>query len=387
MAELDGGGDDGIVAGLVELMRKAIAAGFDGETIHVAAVGVGVCGLVDDSGSLQHPLPRGIPGGRGVIEIVGAALGVPVAVDNDANMAALGELRYGAGRGFRDFVLITLGTNIGMGLVTGRRILHGARGGAGEGGLMLVPARSAAPPEDESGCRLVDAARFGAHPSEAPEGYAFIEELVGGGALARALSELRGAEGAGPEVPLRVLAEAAAADRDALSVVDRAIEGWAYIIANSVALFDPEAIILSGGLAEEIGPFLEPLRRRAVELSRAAPLILRAELGGDGGLIGASTAALALLHAPTGGEPTISSAREPEGKASVTTTAPPSPPAKAGSEPDVMGREIGHTVEAVRQTFAELQRDVSRRLQDFLRGRDLILLRTGASLAMARSAE
>ena len=108
---------------------------------------------------------------------------------------------------------------------------------------------------------------------EAPEGYAWVEELVGGGALARALSERRGAAGAQgvpPEAPLRVLAEAAAGDRDALSVVDRAIEGWAYIIANSVALFDPAAIILSGGLAEEIGPFLEPLRRRAAD-ARAEP--------------------------------------------------------------------------------------------------------------------
>ena len=85
--------------------------------------------------------------------------------------------------------------------------------------------------------------------------------------------------------PLRVLAEAAGGDSDASSVVDRAIEGWAYIIANCVALFDPAAIILSGGLAGEIDPFLERLRRRTAALSRTEPLILKAELGPIGGLI------------------------------------------------------------------------------------------------------
>ena len=171
------------------------------------------------------------------------------------------------------------------------------------------------------------------HPSQAPEGYAWVEELVGGGALARALSERRGAVSTQvmpPEGPLRVLAEAAAGDREALSVVDRAIEGWAYIIANSVALFDPAAIILAGGLAEEIDPFLEPLRRRAAELSRAEPMVLKTELGAVGGLIGASTAALALLHASIGGEQATSDAREPrETKARRTRFArTPCPPSK-----------------------------------------------------------
>ena len=115
----------------------------------------------------------------------------------------------------RDFVLITLGTNIGMGLVAGGRVLRGAHGGAGEGGMMLLPARSPARPEDELGRRLVDVGRFGSHPSQAPEGYAWVEELVGGGALARALSERRAAVSTQvmpPEGPLRVLAEAAAGD-------------------------------------------------------------------------------------------------------------------------------------------------------------------------------
>ena len=195
LAELQGGEDDSVANGLVGLIRDAIAAGFDGEPAQVAAAGIGVCATVDDGGSLQPPLPSGVPGGRRIADIVGAALGVPVAVDNDANMAALGELRHGAGRGLRDFVLITLGTNIGMGLVAGGRVLRGAHGGAGEGGMMLVPARSPARLANELGRRLVDVGQFGAHPSRAPEGYAWVEELVGGGALARALPNVGALQG------------------------------------------------------------------------------------------------------------------------------------------------------------------------------------------------
>lgn len=299
VAELQHGGDEGVVSGLVGMMREAVAAGFDGEPTPVIAAGIGVCGPVDDRGALQPPLPSGFPGGRRVVEIVGATFGVPVAVDNDANMAALGELSHGAGRGFSDFVLITLGTNIGMGIVAGGRVLRGAHGGAGEGGMMLSPARLVRP-QDQLGRRLVEVERFGAHPSRGPEGYAWVEELVGGGALARALGERREVAGGeverAPAPPLRVLAEAAAGDPDACTIVEQAIEGWAYIIANCVALFDPAAILLSGGLAADIDPFLAPLQRRAAELSRTEPLVVKAQLGAVGGLIGASTAALALVE-------------------------------------------------------------------------------------------
>ncbi len=240
-----------------------------------------------------------LPGIRRVIEIVGAVLGVPVAIDDDANMTALGERRHGAGRGLHDFLLITRGANIGMGIVDGGRILRGAQGDAGEGGMMLAPARSLDQPDDEFGHRVVDAGRFGAaSESRARRLYAWVEELVGGGALARALSERREAgsdRAERPTGPLRVLADAVPGDSDAASVVDRAIEGCAYIIANYVALLDPAAIVLSGGLAEDIGPFLERLRRRTAALSRAEPLVLDAELGSIGGLVGASAAAITML--------------------------------------------------------------------------------------------
>ena len=193
-----------------------------------------------------------VPGGRRVVEIVGATLGVPVAIDNDANMAALGELSHGAGRGFSDFVLITLGTNIGMGIVAGGRVLRGAHGGAGEGGMMLSPARLVRP-QDQLGRRLVEVERFGAHPSRRARRLR-LGRRVGrrsGRWRGRSASvgRLRALKGGARRRRYASLPRRRPAIPTLPAIVERAIEGWAYIIANCVALFDPAAILLSGGLA------------------------------------------------------------------------------------------------------------------------------------------
>src|SRR5271166_2852157 len=70
VAELHGGGDDGVAPGIAGLMREAIAVGFGGEPTRVVAAGIGVCSPVDESGSLHPPLPFGVPGDRRVVEIV-----------------------------------------------------------------------------------------------------------------------------------------------------------------------------------------------------------------------------------------------------------------------------------------------------------------------------
>jgi glucosamine--fructose-6-phosphate aminotransferase (isomerizing) len=193
---------------------------------------------------------------------------------------------------------------------------------------------------------------------------------------------------------MRVLAEATAGDSDAAGVVDRAIEGRAYTIANYVALLDPAAIVLSGGLAEDIRPFLEQLRRRAAELSRAEPQILLAELGSIGGLIGASMAALTILRT-TGGQQATSEVRGSEGRAltAMGTTRPDfsEQPAtdlvREWSEPDELAREIAESPEAVRRTLSELHRSNHRIVEVLAGTHHVILLGTGASLAMARCAE
>lgn len=286
----------GIAPAVVEALVESWAA-MAGPNERPAGVGVGVAAYVARDGGVLQERPFGLLPGTALRDGLAEAFGCPVAVDNDANLAALGELRHGAGRGCEDFLLVTLGTNIGLGIVSDGRLIRGAHGAAGEAGNMLVPARRGRSGTD----RMGRAGRFGEGVTNAPARYALLEELVGGGALARALaaSDPAGDDDAGPSGrsagastrPDGVFVRALAGDRRALTVTRRAIEGWALLFAHLVALFDPARIVLSGGLVEDLRPFIEPLRRRAAALSPLPPDIRIGELGAIAGLVGAAEAA------------------------------------------------------------------------------------------------
>ena len=114
----------------------------------LVGVGVGCAGPLDlDRGLVMSP-----PNLTGwdqfpIIELMRERLDVPVLLDNDANVAALGEYRYGAGRGFKNIVYITISTGIGGGIIVGGEIIRGVGGGAGEVGHMTV-----LPDGPECGC-------------------------------------------------------------------------------------------------------------------------------------------------------------------------------------------------------------------------------------------
>ncbi len=309
---------DGIAPSVVTKMVDAWTRSDGGRSDAPAGVGIGVAAYVTRDGSVLQRRPFGIMAGSMLRDGAMSAFDCPVVVDNDANLAALGEQHIGAGRGCDDFLLLTLGTNIGLGIVNDGRILRGAHGAAGEAGFLLIPARRGRAGTDEMG----RAGRLGNGRTAAPAGYAWLEDLVGGGALARSLglpgtkSPLRAKRTDGPtpgDLPAhtaesegqspsdqRVFVRAAAGDRRALTVARHAVEGWAALIADLVALFDPERIILSGGLVEDIRPFIEPLRRRAAELSPLPPDIRIGELGALAGLVGAAEAVRIAAFAAVG---------------------------------------------------------------------------------------
>ena len=127
----------GVVDPLVIESRSLVAsAGLE----DVDAIGIGLAAYVDVTGRVLQPRDFGIPGGSVVRDAFAQAFGSPVLVDNDANLAALAECRLGAGRGRATVAVLTLGTNIGLGLVFDGRIHRGRHGAAGEAGLLLVPA-------------------------------------------------------------------------------------------------------------------------------------------------------------------------------------------------------------------------------------------------------
>ncbi|MDQ2934881.1 MAG: ROK family protein [Chloroflexota bacterium] len=257
----------------------------------IAAVGVGLAAAVDNSGSVLQPRDFGIPAGPLLRDTIGGAFGVPVAVDNDANLAAVAEHRLGAARGCANVAVMTLGTNIGLGLILEGQLHRGAHGAAGEAGLLLVPVVSTG---ERSGERpIIDAGLLGRAASAAPAGYAWIEELVGGGALAAAAEVAAASDGRTSD--RRVFTDGALADPAIQRLASRALEGWALIVADLSVVLDLEAVVLTGGVAQDAAHLIGALQRRVAELVAIAPEIRLGSLGPDAELLGADLLARAAI--------------------------------------------------------------------------------------------
>jgi len=188
------------------------------------------------------------------------ACGRKVLLENDANCAAKGEWAAGAARGLTDFAMLTLGTGIGGGIVSGGRLLTGAYGKAAELGHLAVGG------DAPCGCGAL--------------GHA--EAVFGADALGRAFS-LAGIKGSLPGLWLR-------RDEPTVATVwDRALDALARLIASLVHVLDPQAVILGGGLSRNPG-LVETLEPRVLRYT-ATPFrdtldIRFSSLGDDAALLG-----------------------------------------------------------------------------------------------------
>jgi glucokinase len=290
VADLEDQYDGDLIAAVEETIAKVAAVLPDAGA--VPSIGVGVASVVDEHGSLRAPLGRGIPRGSALRDRLTARFRTSVVVDNDASLAALGEAVHGVGQGEQNLVLITLGSNIGMGIVAGGSIYRGARGAAGEVGTLPV---SLVPEDTRAWARVRGARPAWAAQSTAPEGYVWLEELYGGKALARALAEAQagdGGPGPGSTTVDRVLPAAAAGDPLAQAIVDPAIHAWAGAIATVCNVLDPGLVVLGGGISDDLPPFLPRLREEAARLlPQRCPPIEMSALGTVAGLIGAGVVA------------------------------------------------------------------------------------------------
>jgi len=258
------GGPDGFIAWAV--------AGFDalspGERPRL--VGIGVPGPCDPvAGSLVNPpnLP-GWPANLPLGPMLAAALGVPVKLENDANVAGLAEYRRGAGRGARSLAYVTWSTGIGAGLVLDGRLYSGAHGTAGEVGHMVLDPAGPICACGMRGC---------------------TEAYASGASLARQTGRSAA----------EVFAAAARGDAAMRAVVEAAASWVGLALLNLTNLVDPDVIVVGGGITNSWklvskglraplrgSPFVTPARR---------PKVLRAALGTEVGLVGAIEWALANL--------------------------------------------------------------------------------------------
>jgi predicted NBD/HSP70 family sugar kinase len=242
------------IAGWVAARVTELAAGGTGP---LRAVAVGLPGVVSPdesavSGAPNLPQIEGDAFVRALAELIPA----PVRLANDSNLALLGEFRFGAGRGLGTVVMFTVGTGLGSGVALDGQLLRGRTGLVGEFGYLPVGPAGATAEEVLSGAGLMRRARALAAPVSAPQQIFAPHAPV-------ALGELR-------------------------EQFDRAL---LLIMTAATVAYEPDAIIIGGGLTPVISARLDGVRQRLGELVPALPDLRLAELGNLSGALGAVAAA------------------------------------------------------------------------------------------------
>jgi glucokinase len=253
----------------------------------VDAIGIGAAGLVEWPGGRARWAPHNTYRRMELRRLLHERTGLPTTVDNDANAAAWAEARLGAGAGSHDLVLVTVGTGIGGGLVLDGRLYHGESGFAGEIGHMIVDLDGDRCACGNRGCleAMASGSTLGRHGREAAA-------RDPGGRLATSAG--------GPDLVTGEVVFAAAREGDtlALALFER-IGHWLGIgIASLVTIFDPDVVVVGGGVAATGELLLAPARasfERNVHgrAHRDLPPVVPTRLGADAGLVGAATLALA----------------------------------------------------------------------------------------------
>lgn len=262
-----------LIAVIDELVTAAQPSGR-----RLLGIGVGAPGITNDRQGIILMSPslgwKDMP----LKQILHERFDLPVFVENDVNLAALGEYGYGAGKGYKNIALIALGTGIGGGIVIGGALYRGSGQAAGEIGYM-VPGREFLGVEYSS---------FGA-----------LEQVASGtGIMRRALEQLDGKAPEGNSFTAKDVFEAARCGKEwAIRLVNDMVDYLTVCIANVVSVLDPDAVILSGGLMESADLILEPVRRKLDRLIPMRPELLHSKLGPRAIVLGAT---LYVLTATTG---------------------------------------------------------------------------------------
>jgi glucokinase len=244
----------------------------------VGAVGIGIPATVDQRTGTSVFATHIPLEGVAIRERGQDYFGLPVAVDNDANAAAVAEWAIGAGRGTQHMVLLTLGTGIGGGLILNGRLYRGSTGAAAELGHMVLVFDG---PECRGRCT----------------GHGHFEQFVSGSAATEIGRELLGTEAGSREL----VDAARRGDRAAVRALSDMGRRLGAGIGSLVNIFDPEIVVVGGGFGEALDLLLpsalETMRRDALPPGRDSVRVVAAELGEEAGMVGAGLIAFETLDA------------------------------------------------------------------------------------------
>jgi glucokinase len=277
-------GLEAVVGRIYDTIAEAIG---DAPLADVTGIGIGAPGPLNPVTGILLEAPN-LPGWREVPlrTLVSERFGRPTYLGNDANVAALAEYRYGAGRGIRHMIYLTISTGIGSGIIVDGRMLLGAEGLAAEAGHMII-----VPDGPACGC--------GAHGC--------LESVAAGPAIARdVVTRIRAGkksrvtklvDGDLGKVDAKVVNTAAQlGDKVAIAAYRRAGTYLGIGIANLLRLFNPRMVVLGGSVTKS-GPLLfdpmhEAIRAHALPFYWEGLAVAPAALGDDVGLLGAAALAV-----------------------------------------------------------------------------------------------
>ena len=257
------------IAELKVALNKLIEAHDAKDKIH--GIGVGAPNSNYFTGTIEYATNLPWKGVVPLAKLLTEAFGVPVAVTNDANAAAIGEMTYGAARGMKDFIMITLGTGVGSGIVVNGQLVYGHDGFAGELGHVIVK---------PSNGRMCGCGRTGCL-----ETYC---SATGVARTAREFLEIRTDPSRLRDLPIEEITSkdvydaAIAGDKLAREIFQYTGEIMGRAFANFVAFSSPEAIILFGGLARAgellMKPIKESMDRNMLNMFKGKTKLLLSEL-------------------------------------------------------------------------------------------------------------
>ncbi len=273
-------GPERVLERTIQLSKDLLRA-LDVSVDAVRRIGIGCAGPVDRQAGLILNPPN-LPGWVRVplVEHIEKALSLPAVLENDANAAALGEFRYGAGKGTSSLVYLTVSTGIGGGIILDGKVWHGLKDGAGEVGHMTVMPDGPMCGCGNRGC--LEALASG--PSIVCRALELLEK--GRSSRLRGIQDLTAAD---------VVRLALEGDQVAREVWDQAVAYLGLGIAAVITILAPERVVIGGGVTRA-GDFLfDPLRREVRSRIKLVAVdsvpILPAALGPDVGILGAAAVA------------------------------------------------------------------------------------------------
>ncbi len=275
-------GPEHVLDRIAEIVKEAGAFVPEGR---ISGVGIGAPGAINwERTSVIYP--ANLPGWKTVnlCDAVQKRIGesLPVFVENDANLAALGSAHYGAGKPYNSFIMVTLGTGVGGAIIYGNRIFRGSTGAAGEIGHMSVDYEG---PSDRYGIMGAIEAYIGQRYLSHHARYRLMAERDS------LVHEMAG-EDLADLTPLMLYEAADRGDRHAREVLAWAGHKLGWVLGSCVNLLDIRTIIVGGGVSAAgryiLDPARDSLRRSVMPASREGLMLMQETLGNEAGMLGAA---------------------------------------------------------------------------------------------------